>query len=95
MAIDDQMKNEKLQYDINGEAAKISVLSSSKIDEYEYFTGKEILPCNEKQIIEQAKSNYSALSKAFEKQIKTIEGQGKKTSWCLKDFKIRRPNKIN
>ena len=46
MAIDDQMKNEKLQYDINGEAAKIPVLSSSKIDEYEYFTGKEILPFN-------------------------------------------------
>ena len=35
MAIDDQIKNEKLQYDINGEAAKIPALSSGKIDVYE------------------------------------------------------------
>ena len=47
MTIDDQNKNEKLQYDINreaGEAAKISALSSGKVDKYEYLTGEEILP---------------------------------------------------
>ena len=75
MTIDDQIKSEKLQYDINREAAKISALSSCKFDEY--LTGEEILPSN-KQIIEQAKFTYSPLGKAFEKQTKTIEDQGEK-----------------
>ena len=55
MTINDQIRDEKLQYDINREAAKISALSSGKIDKYEYLTGEEILPSNQKQIIEQAK----------------------------------------
>ena len=55
MTIEDQIKDEKLQYDINGEAAKILALSSGKIDKYEYLTGEEILPSNQQQIIEQAK----------------------------------------
>ena len=77
MTTEDQIKDEKLQYDINREAAKISALSSGKIDKYEYLTGEEILPSNERQIIEQAKFTYSPLGKAFEKQTKTIEDQGK------------------
>ena len=48
MTIDDQIKDEKLQHDINGESSKISVLSSGKIDKYEYLTSKEILPSNQK-----------------------------------------------
>ena len=44
MTIEDQIKDEKLQYDINREAAKISALSSGKIDKYEHLTGEEILP---------------------------------------------------
>ena len=46
MTIEDKIKNEKLQYDINREAAKILSLSSRKIDKYEYLTGEEILPSN-------------------------------------------------
>ena len=46
MTIDDQIKNEKLQYDINREAAKISVLPSDKINKYEYLTGEAILLSN-------------------------------------------------
>ena len=65
MTIDDQIRHEKLQYDINREAAKISALSSSKISKYEYLTGEEILPSNQKQIIEQAKFTYSPLGKAY------------------------------
>ena len=65
-------KVEKLQYDINREAAKISALSSGKIEKYEYLMGKEVLPSNKKQMIkqmiEQAKFTYSPLGKAFEKQ---------------------------
>ena len=48
MTIDDQIKDEKLQYDNNREAVKISALSSGKIDRYEYLTGEEILPFNQK-----------------------------------------------
>ena len=73
MTIDDQIRDKKLQYDINRETAKISALSSGKIDKYEYITGEDILPSNKQQIIEQAKFSYSPLGKAFEKQIKTIE----------------------
>ena len=78
MTIEDQIKDEKLQYEINREAAKISALSSSKIDKYEYLTGEEILPSNQQQIIEQAKFTYSPLGKAFVKQAKTIKDQRKK-----------------
>ena len=46
MSIEDQIKDEKLQYDIDREAAKISALSSGKIDKYKYLTGEEILPSN-------------------------------------------------
>ena len=85
MTIDDQIKERKLQYDINREAAKISALSSGKIDKYEYITVEEILPSNEKQITEQAKFSYSPLQKAFEKQTKTTEDQGKTQVDTFKD----------
>ena len=54
MTIEDQIRDEKLQYYINREAAKISAFSSGKIDKYEYLTGEKILPSNQQQIIEQA-----------------------------------------
>ena len=78
MTINDQIRDEKLQYDINREAAKISSKSSDKFFKYEYHTGEDILPSNKQQIIEQARFTYSPLGKAFEKQINTIEDQGKK-----------------
>ena len=87
MTIEDQIKDEKLQYDINREAAKISALSSGTIDKYEYLTSDEILPSNQQQIIQQAKFNYSPLGKALEKQIKTIEDQGKKQVKAIQDNK--------
>ena len=64
MTIDDKIKDEKLQYDINREAANISALSSGKIDKYEYLTGEEILPSDQNRIIEQAKFRHSPLGKA-------------------------------
>ena len=87
MTIEDQIKDEKLQYDINREAAKISALSSGKLDKYEYLTGEEILPSNQQQIIQQAKFNYSPLGKALEKQRKTIEDQGEKQVVALESLK--------
>ena len=77
MTIENQIRDEKLQYDINRQAAKISALSSDKIDKYEYIAGEEILPSNKQQIIEQAKFTYSPWGKVFEKQTKTIEDQTK------------------
>ena len=63
MTINDQIRDEKLQYNINREAAKISALSSGKIHKYEYLTGEDILPSNQQQIIEQARFTYSPLGK--------------------------------
>ena len=83
MTINDQIKDEKIQYDINKKAAKISALSSGKIDKYQYLTGTEILRSNQQLIIEQAKFTYSPLGKAFEIQIKTIEDQGERQ---IKEF---------
>ena len=85
MTIEDQIKDEKLQHDINREAAKVSALSSGKIDKYEYLTGEEILPSNQQQIIEQAKFTYSPLGKAFEKETKTIEDKGEKQIKAIQD----------
>ena len=87
MTIEDQIKDEKLQYDINIEAAKISALSSGKLDKYEYLTGEEILPSNQQQIIQQDKFNYSPLGKALEKQVRTIKVQGEKQVVALESLK--------
>ena len=94
MTIEDQIKDEKLQYDIIREAAKISALSSGKIDKYEYLFGEEILPSNQQQIIQQAKFTYSPLGKAFEKQIKTIEDQGNKQVEALEILKPKEKKPI-
>ena len=90
MTIEDQIKDEKLQYDLNREVAKISALSSGKIDKYEHLTGEEILPSNQQQIIEQSNFTYSPLGKAFEKQT-AIEDQGKNK---YKQFKIIKKNHL-
>ena len=85
MNVNDKIRDEKLQYEINREAAKISALSSGKIHKYEYLTGEIILPSNQQQITEQAKFTYSSLGKAFEKQIKAIEDQGQKQIKAIQD----------
>ena len=91
MTIDVQIEHEKLKY-INRENAKILALSSGKIDKYEYLTGEEILPSNEKQIIEQFKFTYSPLGKAFQKQTKKFEDQGKNQVDILKTLKPKNLN---
>ena len=93
MTIEDQIKDEKLQYDINREAAKISALPSGKLDKYEYLTGEEILPSNQQQIIQQAKFTYSPLGKAIEKQIKTIKEHGEKQTKAIQDNQLVNINK--
>ena len=46
MTNDDRTRDEKRQYDINRETTKLSTLTPSEIDKYEYLTGEEILPSN-------------------------------------------------
>ena len=70
MTVNDQVREEKLQYDINRKAAKTSALSSENFRKYQYLTGEDILPSNHQQIIKQAKFTYSPLGKAFEKKQK-------------------------
>ena len=87
MTINDQIKDEKLQYNVKKEAAKISALSSGQLRKCEYLTGEDILPSTKQQIIEQKKITYSPLGKPFDKQIKTIEDQGKKQFDALNALK--------
>ena len=65
MTADYKIRDEKLQYDINREAAKVSPLSSGKTDKYKYLSGEDILPSEQSGIIEQAKFTYSPLGKVF------------------------------
>ena len=73
MTIDVKIRDEKLQYDIKREGAKISAISSGKVDKLEYLTAEKILPTDQSGSIEQASSTYSPLSKVFKNQIKTIK----------------------
>ena len=93
MTINDQIRDEKLQFNINREAAKIWALSSGKIHKYEYLSGEDILPTNQKQIKEQAKFTYSPLGIAFKKQIKTIEDKGQKQIDALESLKPKEQTK--
>ena len=68
MTNDDRTRDEKRQYDINRETTKLSTLTPSEIDKYEYLTGEEILPCNRSQIIAPANFTYSRLGEALQKQ---------------------------
>ena len=87
MITDDRIIDGKMQYDINREAGKILALSFCKVDKYEYLTGEKILSSDQSRIIEQAVFTYSSLSKSFEKQIKTIEEQGKNQVEALEVLK--------
>ena len=73
--------------------SKISALSSGNNQKYEYLTGEDILPSNQQQRAEHAKFTYSPLGKAFEKQIKTVEDQGKKQIDALENLKSKQETK--
>ena len=89
MTINDQIRDGKLRYDINREAAEISAKSSGKFHKYEHLTGEDILSSNQQQIIKQARFTYSLLGKAFQKQIKTNDDQGKTQVDALENLKLK------
>ena len=64
MTTDDKIRDEKLQYDIIREAAKISTLSSEKIDKYEYLTSAEMLPSDQKKVIENKQKRLNIKTKS-------------------------------
>ena len=84
-----KIKDEKLQYDINKEAAKLSALPSGKIDKHEFFTGRYMLPSDQDIIIEQTKFAYSSLGKVCEKQLKTIKMKTVEALKALNQKKIK------
>ena len=73
---------------IASKAAEILALLSGKIDKYEHMKGEEVLPSNQRQIIELATFGYSLLGKTFQKQANTIDDQGKNISVNRKFFYI-------
>ena len=82
MTIDYKIRDEKLKYDHNSEAAKIPALltNKDKYDEYEYLTVKEILPSDQSSMRTHIKFTYFALGKALQKESKTIEEAKRKKS---------------
>ena len=85
MTTGDKIRDEKLHYDINREAANysiISALSSSKIDKYEYLTAEEILPPDQRRVIEQAKFAYSKYCIFFLKNTQKRLNSKEKTNRC-------------
>ena len=73
MTIVDKIWNEKLQYDIERKAAKISTLLSGKIDKYEYLTGKEILPSGQRRVIEKTRLIIILEVKLWENKLKQLK----------------------
>ena len=68
MILDDKIKTNKAQYDLDGEAAKISALSSKNLEKYEYLTGEDL--GYKPDVIQRAKFEYSPLGEAFNKVFK-------------------------
>ena len=85
MKINDKIRDQKVHYNINREAAKSSALSSDKTDKYKFLTGEGVLASDQRRVIEQAKYTYSPLRKALEKQKKGMKDQGEKQIKTIED----------
>ena len=68
--LDDKIKANKAQYDLDREAAKISTLSSKVLEKYEYLTGEDLE--YKPDVIQRAKCEYSPLGEAFNKGFKKM-----------------------
>ena len=86
MTINDKIGNEKLQYYINGEAAKCRHYHLERLIHINILQVKKYyLSIKKKKMIEKARSNYSPLGRSLEKQTKTIKDQGKKQIIAVDD----------
>ena len=106
MAIDKKNRAERLKYDVNREAAKVSALLWGKIGKYEYLMGEKILPSDPSKIVHEAKFTYWPLGKAFANETKTIkvygdqqieanEKQGRKQLDALNNINLHNNKKDN
>ena len=87
--IEDKIRDEKLQYEINREAAEFSALSSGKTDKHESFEGEKILLSDQRRALQLGKFTHSLLGHPLEKQAKPIKDQGKM------QFKLMENNLLN
>ena len=71
--LDDKIKANQAQYDIDREAAKVSALSSGELEKYENLTGEDL--GYKPGVVESAKFKYSPLGRVFNK---VLEKEGKK-----------------
>ena len=85
MTIDDNIRHEKLQYDINREEAKIPALSSEDIEKCQYLTDEKILSTDQGRVTEQAKFTYSPLRKGKNIKEKKIEDQARKQIQAIRN----------
>ena len=94
--VNDKIKANKAQYDLDREAAKIFALSSGELEKYEYLTGKDL--GYKPDVIQKAKFEYSPLGKVFNKgldesdkkeellkRLKNIGGKNEQQLEAIKD----------
>ena len=103
--LDDKIKANKAQYDLDRKSAKISALSSDELEKYEYLTGENL--GYKPGVIQKAKFEYSPLGKVFNKRLderdkkegllkrlKHTEGKNKQQSDEIKNQGERQLNPI-
>ena len=73
--INKKIEQNKAQYDLDRQTAKISALSSGNVSKYEFSTGEDVLP--EKELLEKAATikrfQYSLLGNELKKQTGTAK----------------------
>ena len=70
---DDKIKQNQADYDLYRQNAKISALSSGKLDKYEYLTGEDL--GYRLDPVQKAKFEYSPFGQAFNKGLDSNEKQ--------------------
>ena len=79
--LDDKIKANKAQYDLDREAGKVSALSCGELEEYEYLIGEDL--GDKPGVVEKAKFEYSPLGKVFNEGL----DESDKKEVLLKRFK--------
>ena len=69
--LDNKIRSNKAQYDVDRQNAKISALSSGELDKYEYLTGEDL--GYKPDVVQKAKFEYSPLGQVFNKGLDTSE----------------------
>ena len=84
--LDNKIRSNQSQYDLDRLNAKISALNSDELDRYEYLTGEDL--GYKPDIVQKVKFEYSPLGQVFNKGLEKDEKQ-KGLLKILKILKIR------